>query len=162
MFSFQNWKRRVLLLVKRKQPIIIVLARSLYKKIPVTFKPLLEENRLLIISPFENNVKRVTRQTAYERNKFIIEISDELFIPYVYPNGQLDKLIKKMNVDFRTIWFYRLLINLISCRDILRFIMLSDFNFPNDRHYTIKIWRFIRFLQIASKLRYTIGNKQIC
>ena len=90
-------------LSKGKQPIIIVLARSLYKNIPVAFKPLLEEERLLIISPFENNVKRVTRQTAYERNKFIIEISDELFIPYVYPNGQLDKLIKKRNVDFRTI-----------------------------------------------------------
>ena len=90
-------------LSKGKQPIIIVLARSLYKKIPVVFKPLLEENRLLIISPFENGVKRVTQQTAYKRNQFIIEISDELFIPYVYPNGQLDKLIKKMNVDFQTI-----------------------------------------------------------
>ncbi len=82
-------------LSKGEQPIIIVLARRIYKNIPQKLKPLLETNRLLIISPFEDNVKRITKETAYNRNKYIIELADELYIPYVAKNGGLFKLLNK-------------------------------------------------------------------
>lgn len=50
--------------LKRNQPIIIALARGLKEKIePELIKPL-KEGRILIISPFDKTVKRVTEQTA--------------------------------------------------------------------------------------------------
>ncbi len=86
-------------LKKGNQPIIIVLARGMYKKIPEEFKKLLEQERLLIISPFEQKVKRITQKTALIRNKVIIEISDELIIPYVSKNGLLAKLLSMENLN---------------------------------------------------------------
>jgi len=84
-------------LAKGKQPIILVLARSMYKRVPNEFKKLLDDGRLLIISPFNKNVNRVTKRTAFVRNKYIIEISDELKIPYISKDGSLDKLLKRKN-----------------------------------------------------------------
>ena len=80
-------------LVKGTQPIIIVLARGMYKRLPEIFKTELEKNRLLIISPFDEKIKRATERTATIRNKLIINLSNELKIPYISPNGILYKLL---------------------------------------------------------------------
>jgi hypothetical protein len=53
------------------------------------------ENRLLVVSPFEKETKRVTRETAEIRNKTIIEICDNIIVGYKSKNGQLDNLIKQ-------------------------------------------------------------------
>jgi len=82
---------------KGTQPIILVLARSMYKKLPDKFKELLDNERLLIILPFEKNVNRITEQAALIRNKYIIKFSDELEIPYVSKGGSLCKLLKENN-----------------------------------------------------------------
>lgn len=84
-------------LAKGKQPIILVLARSMYKRVPNELKELLDDGRLLIISPFEENVNRITEQTAFIRNKYIMNISNELKIPFVSKGGLLDKLLKEKN-----------------------------------------------------------------
>jgi predicted Rossmann fold nucleotide-binding protein DprA/Smf involved in DNA uptake len=70
-------------LLKGTQPIIMVLARSMYKKVPDLLKTEVDKGRLLIISPFGENVKRASEKTTYLRNKYIIEISDEMYIPFV-------------------------------------------------------------------------------
>jgi len=56
---------------------------------------MINENRLLIISPFESKVTRPTNQTAIKRNELIAEISDKVFIPYSDDNGNLFHLKKK-------------------------------------------------------------------
>ena len=81
-------------LSKGTQPIILVLARGMYKRVPREFKPLLEEKRLLIVSPFEEKITRVTQETAFIRNKTIIKLSDELKIPYVAKGGMLETLLR--------------------------------------------------------------------
>ena len=81
-------------LLKGKQPIIIALARGLKKKIePELIKPL-EEGRILIISPFDKTVKRVTEQTAEIRNKMMIELADNITIGYASKGGKLEKLLQ--------------------------------------------------------------------
>lgn len=64
------------ILAKGKQPIILVLARGMMKRFDNDIQKLLTSNRLLIINPFENNVKRPTIKSAMKRNEFIAEISD--------------------------------------------------------------------------------------
>jgi len=85
-------------LAKGKQPIILVLARSMYKRVPNELKELLDDGRLLIISPFNKNVSRITKQTAFIRNKYIMNISNELKTPFVSKGGLLDKLLKEKNM----------------------------------------------------------------
>lgn len=81
-------------LLKGKQPIIIALARGLKKKIePELIKPL-EEGRILIISPFDKTVKRVTEQTAEIRNKMMIKLADNITIGYASKGGKLEKLLQ--------------------------------------------------------------------
>jgi hypothetical protein len=81
-------------LLKGKQPIIIALARGLKEKIePELIKPL-EEGRILIISPFDKTVKRVTEQTAEIRNKMMIELADNITVGYASEGGKLETLLK--------------------------------------------------------------------
>lgn len=88
-------------LVKGEQPIIVVLARGMYKQIPKELLAPLKQNRLLIISLFPDNIKRVSTQTAIIRNKVIFKISAKMYIPYIQPNGiiaKLQKSIKKFGI----------------------------------------------------------------
>jgi hypothetical protein len=43
---------------------------------------------LLIISPFDKKVKRVTEQTAAVRNKMMIELADNITVGYASAGGQ--------------------------------------------------------------------------
>lgn len=81
------------ILLKGKQPLILVLARGMITQIDTKLQEALAENRLLIISLFKREVKRVTRETAAIRNKKIIEISDLIVVSYKTPSGQLDSLL---------------------------------------------------------------------
>lgn len=84
-------------LLKGNQSIILILARGLFKRIPELFKTEIDKNRLLIISPFKTNVTRTSEESAMRRNKLIIELSDELFIPYMTTGGKLSHLLKNAN-----------------------------------------------------------------
>ena len=83
-------------LIKGTQPIIIVVARGMKKKVePELLKPV-EEGRLLIITSFEKTIKQVTRETAEKRNRFMIEIADEIVIGHASKGGMLERLIAEV------------------------------------------------------------------
>lgn len=72
-------ERNVLeILLKGQCGIIVVLARGMYRKLPIQYKETMSQNRLLIISNEKDNVKRVSEQTAHKRNEFVREIADEM------------------------------------------------------------------------------------
>lgn len=85
-------------LSKGKQPIIIILARGLFKRCPKQISELLKSDRLLVISSFDKSVKRVTEKTSIKRNMDIYEFCDELVIGYKKPNGNIDKTIPRISV----------------------------------------------------------------
>ena len=84
------------ILMKGKQPIILVLARGMKKHWPAEIKKAIEEERLLVISPFDKSVKYITQETANIRNDIMTEIADEIFLAYYTQNGNLHKLMKKI------------------------------------------------------------------
>ena len=51
-------------LLKGTQPIILVLARGLIKRIKPEINSAINKNRLLLISPFDESIKRVTQKNA--------------------------------------------------------------------------------------------------
>ena len=77
-------------LLKRKQPIVMVLARKMYKQIPQDLQSLLEDNRLLIISV--SNAVRQSKATALARNKYICEIADQIYFVGVNEKSSLFNL----------------------------------------------------------------------
>jgi hypothetical protein len=81
-------------LLKGKQPIIVALARGLKEKVETVFQVPMEQGRLLIVTPFEKKIKRVTEETAATRNKMMLEIADSITVGYANPGGQLELLLR--------------------------------------------------------------------
>jgi len=80
------------ILAKGTQPIILVLARGMMKRWDKKIIKLIDDGRLLIISPFNEKVIRPTKDTALQRNKLIAEISDSVFIPFAKEGGNIDEI----------------------------------------------------------------------
>lgn len=74
-------------LLKGSQPIIIVLARKMYKIIPDELKEPLAQNRLLIISV--STAIRQSRVTAMARNKYVCEMADRILFVGVTEQSSL-------------------------------------------------------------------------
>lgn len=85
-------------LLKGKQPVIMVLARGMQKRLKRELKQAVKENRLLILSPFKQTVMRPTEKTAMIRNQLMVELADEVFIDYLSPNGNIEKLMSNNSV----------------------------------------------------------------
>jgi dihydrofolate reductase len=79
-------------LLKGRQPLILILGRSLYKQLPEEFIKPLEENRLLIVSVVSQTINRQSVETALLRNKYIIENANEVVFGSLDPNGMLYQL----------------------------------------------------------------------
>ena len=74
-------------LLKGSQPIIIVLARRMYKVIPDELKEPLAQNRLLIISVC--NAIRQSKVTAMVRNRYVCEMADRILFVGVTEQSSL-------------------------------------------------------------------------
>lgn len=82
-------------LMKGSQPIILVLAREMYKDMPPELQKLIDENRLLIISVSKN--VRQSKVTALARNKYICEIADQILFIGVNEKSSLFPLYQYYN-----------------------------------------------------------------
>ena len=79
-------------LIQGTQPLIIALARGLKKRIEPEFKKAIEKNRLLILSPFDESISRVTAETSEKRNRMMMEIADEIVFGHISKDGMLTRL----------------------------------------------------------------------
>lgn len=70
------------------QPAVLVLARALYRRPPPALRPALDAGRLLIISPFKEDVHRAAAPTTMARNRLVASLVDELLIAYAEPGGK--------------------------------------------------------------------------
>ncbi len=74
-------------LLKGNQPIILVLARRMYKVIPKELQEALTQNRLLIVSV--SNAARQSKNTAMMRNKWLCEMADRILLVGVSERSSL-------------------------------------------------------------------------
>lgn len=87
-------------LLKRRAGIIYCPAWSL-ENVRATFLPPLEENRMLIL---EMKDRAGNLAAAEQRNRFVIQNADKLWIPYVSKDGMLDRLLKEMGAGGKLIY----------------------------------------------------------
>jgi predicted Rossmann fold nucleotide-binding protein DprA/Smf involved in DNA uptake len=83
-------------LLKGTQPIIVVLARAFKETMNHEFMKPLEQGKLLIISPFDAQVKRITSRTVLVRHQTMIDLADDIAVGYISKNGQLDTLLTQV------------------------------------------------------------------
>lgn len=81
-------------LLKRRQHIIIAIARKMYKELPLELMEPMNEERLLIISTSSKSI-RVSNKTAYERNLYISQIADEIVFGYISKESSLNTIFQK-------------------------------------------------------------------
>lgn len=80
-------------LLRAKTPVIMVLARRMYRKIPEELKAPLEQGHLLIVST--TTAVRQSRPTALARNRYICEMADRIMMVGVTDGSSLYGLKKE-------------------------------------------------------------------
>lgn len=80
-------------LLKGTQPVVVVLARGMKKKVEPEWETGIAKGRLLLVTPFPQEVKRVSAITAAVRNRFIIEHADGVVVGQASVGGSLDALL---------------------------------------------------------------------
>jgi hypothetical protein len=82
-------------LLKGNQPLILVLARKMYRNLPLELQTAIDANRLLIIST--SSSPRQSRQTAFVRNEYVAELSDNICFVGVTEKSSLYPLTQKFS-----------------------------------------------------------------
>ena len=78
-------------LLRGKAPVILVLARSLWKTVPEELREPVGQGRLLIVSPVV--ATRASASTAATRNRWILAHCSSLVLGSLDPDGNLAKLV---------------------------------------------------------------------
>jgi predicted Rossmann fold nucleotide-binding protein DprA/Smf involved in DNA uptake len=85
------------ILLKGPQPIIVCPARSIEgMRIKPEYKKPLEEERLLIVSPFAGKKGRISSERALKRNYFVAAFAEAIFIPYAAPKSKTEIFCHKL------------------------------------------------------------------
>ena len=74
-------------LLKKRIPVVVVLARAMYKKIPDNLKEAFDDKRVLFVS-ISNN-PRVNKATALIRNKYVVDMVDQILFGMLAESSSL-------------------------------------------------------------------------
>lgn len=73
--------------------IVMVLARGMWRSVPVEYREAINAGRMLVVSSFSQGVVRVSRETAEKRNGWILDHCDEAVFASLDPEGSLARLV---------------------------------------------------------------------
>lgn len=83
------------ILLEGTQPVVVCLARGLAAtRIPARWRTPLERGRLLLVSPYPDEVRHVTAATAELRNRVVTALATRLVVPHAAPGGRLLELVR--------------------------------------------------------------------
>ena len=77
-------------LLKNRIPVIVVLARTMYKQIPEELEEAYNDGRILFIS-ISNNT-RVNKATASIRNRYVVDLAQEILFGMLAENSSLNEI----------------------------------------------------------------------
>jgi len=85
------------ILLRGRQSLIICPARSLHgMRIPREWRPALAQGRLLLLSPFSRQHRRVTARLAVLRNELVAALAEEVFIAHAQPGSKSAALARRV------------------------------------------------------------------
>lgn len=81
------------ILMRGTQPVIICPARGINRmRLPPDWSKGIEAGRVLVVSPFSGERRRVTEDLARRRNEFVTMLAEEVLIAHAAPGGQMEAL----------------------------------------------------------------------
>lgn len=96
------------LLLRGSQPVVICPARSIQKmRFDRSLKEGVENGRVLVLSPFEENVKRPTAETSQRRNHFVGALAAKVFVAYADPGGKTEDFCKSVLRSGKPLYTFR-------------------------------------------------------
>jgi len=85
------------ILLRGKQPIIICSGRAIESmRIPADCRAAFEAGRILFLSPFTTQPRRVTKESALRRNEVVAALADEAYVAHIESGGKTDQIVKKL------------------------------------------------------------------
>lgn len=72
-----------------RQPVVMALARAMWKRVPAEWRGYVEEGRLLVVSPVAQSAARVSEATAMERNRWVLANCSRAVLAGARPGGML-------------------------------------------------------------------------
>ena len=85
------------ILLRGKQPIIICPARAIETmRIPTECRSAFNAGRVLFLSPFTKQPKRVTKDSALRRNEIVAALADQAYIAHVSLGGQTVRIAEML------------------------------------------------------------------
>jgi predicted Rossmann fold nucleotide-binding protein DprA/Smf involved in DNA uptake len=82
-------------LLRGEQPVIICLAKGLGRtRVPALWRAALDVGRLLVVSPFAENVRRTTKAQAQTRNEFVAALAAVVLVPHASPGGKAEAVAR--------------------------------------------------------------------
>lgn len=97
------------ILLRSPHPVIWCLARGMLRQIPakpVDCRPAVTEGRLLVISPFPDNVRHITANTAVVRNRFIAGMATAIVVAHAAPGSKIETLCHELLAMGRTLYTF--------------------------------------------------------
>lgn len=95
------------LLLRGKQPVVICPARSIEKmRFSESVKVRVQNGRVLVLSTFEENVKRPTAETSQRRNQFVGALAAAVFVAYADPGGKTEEFCKALLTDGKALYTF--------------------------------------------------------
>ena len=84
------------LLLRGSASVVVCPARGLgHMRIPKSWKKPLDEGRLLLLSFFDDNIRRPTATIAARRNACVATLADRLLVAYAEKGGKIEALCKE-------------------------------------------------------------------
>lgn len=83
------------ILLRGRQPIIVCPARAIESlRIPTECRAAFDAGRVLFLSPFTKQPKRVTRDSALRRNELVAALADDTYVAHAAPGGQTARTVE--------------------------------------------------------------------
>ncbi len=85
------------ILLRGAQPVIICPARSINNlRINKEYKKPLKDGRLLFLSPFDENQRRISAKRSHSRNLFVAAMSAAVFVAHAGPGSKTESFCKEI------------------------------------------------------------------
>jgi predicted Rossmann fold nucleotide-binding protein DprA/Smf involved in DNA uptake len=93
------------ILLRGRSPVILCPARALHgMRLKSEWKTPLEENRLLLLSPFPQKHSRTTAELSHQRNLLVASLATEVLIIHAAPNSRTASFCRQLRTQKKPLW----------------------------------------------------------
>jgi predicted Rossmann fold nucleotide-binding protein DprA/Smf involved in DNA uptake len=86
------------ILLRGRQAIIICLARALDSmRVPAECRAAFNAGRILFLSPFPKQPRRVTKYSVVRRNEVVAALADDAYVAHAESGGRTDQVLRKLH-----------------------------------------------------------------